>query len=429
MALVAVASVAIATLLANNGLQAELQRSARDRLQTTAMHLAELGADLHDSGSSMADTTAELAHIAAFEGLLVAVRDPEGGLISGSARLGSRAAASEPINARGGLVGTVSTAPADREAFEKADLALHRRLNRLHTAAGFLAGLLALGAALLISVPLTRPLRRLTEGAERMQRGELDVRVKPTGGVELEGLARALNELASTLELEERLRRDAAADLGHELRTPVTGLITRIEAAQDDMMADPAANLAAMHDEATRLARLTEDLARLTDAQRPGIMLEKKQLDLAEIAQRRADADERAFSEKELRLERDLQSAPVSGDAGRLEQLVENLLSNALRYSDPGGTVTLRTFCEGDESVLQVEDSGMGIAEDEIDHVFERFWRSEKSRARIHGGAGIGLAIVAELARGHGGVASVESRIGEGSTFSVRFPLRSGGTK
>lgn len=273
MALVAVVSVAIATLLANTGLQPVLRRSARDRLQTTATHLAELAADLHESGSSMSDATAELAHVAAFEGLLVAVRDPDGRLIAGSARLGSRRAASEPIEARGRTVGTVATAPSDRAAYEKVDNALHRRLNRLLVVAGVLAGLLALAAAWLISVPLTRPLWRLTDGAKKMQRGELEVRVKPTGGSEMEGLARALNELASTLALEEQLRRDAAADLGHELRTPVTGLITRIEAAQDDMMGDPAANLGAMHDEATRLVRLTEDLARLTDAQTPGILL------------------------------------------------------------------------------------------------------------------------------------------------------------
>lgn len=119
----------------------------------------------------------------------------------------------------------------------------------------------------------------------------------------------------------------------------------------------------------------------------------------------------------------------MEGDPDRLEQLVENLLSNALRYTDSGGLVTLRTFRDGDASVLQVEDTGMGIAEEEIGHVFERFWRSEKSRARIHGGAGIGLAIVAELARRHDGVVTVESSIGEGSTFSVRFPLGGGGTE
>ncbi len=427
MAAVAVFSVVLATSLANQGLESELRQSAKDRLHTTALHLAALAADLQASGSPSTAVTAELKHVAAFEGLLIAVHGADGRLVPGSAALGTRQGASAPIVVRGRPTGTVTTAPVDRAAFEKADQSLHRRLNRLHVLAGVLAGVLALGAALLLSIPLTRPLRRLTEGAHRMERGELDVRVAPTGGAELAGLARALNQLASTLELEEELRRDAAADLAHELRTPLTGLITRIEAAQDDVMADPAANLHAMHGEALRLARLTDDLAQLSDAQKPGMLLEKLRIDLAEIASQRADANGRIFSEKAIELVCELDPAPLDGDSGRLEQLLDNLLSNALRYTDAGGQVALRTFAEGGDSVLQVSDTGMGIAPDEIDHVFDRFWRSDKSRARIHGGAGIGLAIVFELVRAHGGRIDVQSALGDGATFTARFPAPENG--
>lgn len=427
MAAVAIVSVALATFLANHGLQSEIRRSAADRLHTTASHLSELAADLQASGVSSSMAAEELTHVAAFEGLLVAVQNVDGRLVSGSATLGGRNGASAAIVVQGRMTGTVTVAPTNRAAFEKADQSLHDRLNRQHVLAGVLAGVLALGAALFLSIPLTRPLRRLTEGAHRMERGELDVRVTPKGGVELESLARALNQLASTLELEEELRRDATADLAHELRTPVTGLITRIEAAQDDVMTDPAANLEAMRGEALRLARLTDDLAQLSDAQKPGLMLDKQRVDLAEIAAQRADAIERFFSENEIRFDRDLDAATIEGDSGRLEQMLDNLLSNALRYTDSGGQVALRTFVDNGESVLQVADTGMGIAPDEMDHVFDRFWRSDKSRARIHGGAGIGLAIVYELVRAHGGRIGVQSALGEGTTFTARFPTAHNG--
>lgn len=429
MAAVAVLSVVLSTMIANYGLRAELRTSSAERLQTTAQHLSSLAADMEASGASGAELTAELNHVAAFEKLLVAVRGVDGNLKPGSATLGGRTGATAPIVVNGRQAGTLTAAPADRAEFEAPDEALHHRLNRSHVLAGVLAGALALAAALLLSVPLTRPLRRLTIGAQKMEQGDLDARVTPSGGVELEGLARALNQLASTLELEEVLRRDATADLAHELRTPVTGLISRIEAAQDEVMDDRAANLAAMHSEASRLARLTDDLARLSDAQKPGLLIEHRRVDLADIAAQRAEANQEHFARDEVELDLDLLPAPVSGDAGRLEQLIDNLLSNAERYTDAGGHVTVRTFTDQEQSILQVTDTGIGIAPEEIDLVFDRFWRSEKSRARIHGGAGIGLAIVSELVRAHNGEITVESVLGSGTTFSVRFPNDTSGER
>lgn len=422
MAGVAVISVALATLLANYGLQSEIRRSSADRLNAAALHTAQLASDLRLSGTSPDAVFKELEHVAAIDGLLVAIETVDGRPASGSDDLGGRSGASADVVVEGRRVGTVTVAPADSASFEESDRELHERLNRLHVLAGVLAGVLALGVALLLSIPLTKPLRRITEGARMMERGDLDVRVTPGGGVEMESLARALNQLASTLALEEELRRDATADLAHELRTPVTGLVSRIEAAQDDVMADPEANLDAMHGEALRLARLTEDLAYLSDAQKPGLLLEKQRVDLAEIVASRADAMHRDFNEKEIELDCNVEPAPLNGDRGRIEQLIDNLLSNALRYTDHGGRVSIRTFTEHGESVVRVEDTGMGIAQDDLAHVFDRFWRSDKSRARIHGGAGIGLAIVQSLVRAHDGRIDVQSTLGEGATFTARFP-------
>ena len=256
-----------------------------------------------------------------------------------------------------------------------------------------------------------------------MQEGDLDARVEPSGGAEMEQLAHALNRLAATLEHEEVLRKEATADLAHELRTPLTGIISRIEAAQDGVLSDDSANLTAMHTEALRLKQLVADLGSLAEAQQPGLLLTRTPVDLRQLAQEAVEVRAPAFAERGLDLRADVSAAVVAGDPARMRQILDNLLSNAMRYTDRGGTVTVRTFSEAAHGVIQVIDTGIGMSPEELPHVFDRFWRSDKSRARSRGGAGIGLAIVRELVRAHDGRIDVNSHIGEGSTFTVRLPV------
>jgi two-component system sensor histidine kinase BaeS len=246
--------------------------------------------------------------------------------------------------------------------------------------------------------------------------------VELSGDSEMRAVGHALNRLAETLEHEEEIRKASVADLAHEVRTPVSALLSRIEAAQDGVLADEAANLEAMHAETLRLARLLDDLARLAEAERPGLLIEKRALDLAEVGRREAGALGPLFATKGLAFATELEPVAVRGDADRLGQVVSNLLSNALRYTAPGGRVDLRVRREDGWAVLEVVDTGVGIAPEDLKHVFTRFWRGEKSRSRATGGAGIGLAIVHELMRAHDGRIDVESRPGTGSTFRVSLP-------
>ncbi|MFP5362420.1 MAG: sensor histidine kinase [Thermoleophilia bacterium] len=217
----------------------------------------------------------------------------------------------------------------------------------------------------------------------------------------------------------------AAADVAHELRTPLGGIVARVEAAQDGVLETDRA-LAAIHDEALRLTRLAEDLARLADAQRPGLLLDKQHVDLAQIARRQASRYAGEFAAKEIAVALDLDAADVMGDGARLEQVVDNLLSNALRYTDRGGRVALRVRTGAEEVELEVSDTGIGIRVEDLPHVFERFWRGEKSRSRATGGAGIGLAIVRELVRAHDGRVDLDSTRGAGSSFRVWLPSGAG---
>lgn len=412
LAVVAVGAVVLATVLANVGLSRQLDATAERRLDDVAAHVAEVAAEVYarQGGWTRAART-ELGHLAAIDGLRVTV---------GGGAAADGAGRAVPVIVGGRTVGRLHVVPVDAEAFTAADRDLHRRLNRLHLIAGLLGGVLGIVAAFLLAGPLTRPLRRMTVGARRMEQGALDTRVEPGGGRELEQLGFALNRLAQTLQREETLRREATADLAHELRTPLTGILSRIEAAQDGVLADAEANLDAMHREAQRLSTLIDDLGRLADAQQFRLSAAAETVSLDALVTDRVAAW--AGKTAGVRVVTEVEQARVHGDRHRLEQVVENLLSNAVRYTDAGGVVTLRTGRGPDGVILEVRDTGVGISAAEIPHVFERFWRSDKSRTRASGGAGIGLAIVQELIRAHHGHVEVTSWPGEGSTFTVRLP-------
>lgn len=425
LALVAVAvfSVALATLLSSRGLERRLDQFARDRLQTAAAHSAGLAAGFYETDGRWTDAIGEqLTHLAEMNGYRLSVTDVSGRPLAGAKEL-PRPRAEARVVASGRRVGTVAVAPISGQVLTGEDRVLRARLDRLHMLAGGLALLLGLLVAAVFAPALARPLRRLTAAARQMESGHLDTRVTPRGAPELRDLGHALNRLAETLEQEERVRRDAAADVAHELRTPLAAIVSRIEAARDGVLPDEEANLGAMHTEALRLTRLVEDLGRLAEAQQPGLTLRKERIDLHQLVQERTD-EYRGFMEaKGIDLEQRLERAEAHGDRGRVIQIVDNLLSNALRYTDPGGTVTVELRQSDGEAVLDVTDTGIGITGEDLPYVFERFWRGERSRARSTGGAGIGLAIVRELVRAHDGRIDVQSRPGEGSRFHVVLPV------
>jgi two-component system sensor histidine kinase BaeS len=424
MGVVALLSVGIATVIVNRGADGRLEEFARDRLRASAMHGAELAAEFHrrDGGWSAA-VTAELEHIARAGEVELELRDRDGRRVPGSPRVPPGPdAESAPVEMDGRRVGRVLVAPK-RALLLPRDRELQDRLDRLHLVSGVLALGVGLLAAAILAASLARPLRRLTAYARRLELGRLGERAEVDGGgAEIDQLREALNHLSATLQREEELRRATVADVAHELRTPVSGILGRIEAAQDAVLSDERRNLEAMHAEARRLAKLIADLERLAHAERPGRTLEKRRIDLADLARVRARTFAERFAAAGIDFRREFDPAPVRGEPARLEQVIDNLLENALRYTDRGGSVELSVSRRGPHVVLEVADTGAGIEAEALPHVFERFWRADRSRSRTTGGAGVGLAIVRELVRAHDGRVVVESAPGEGSLFRVVLP-------
>lgn len=420
---VAVLTVGLATLLANRGLDPIVQDAARSRLQRSAEHMAEVAAAVYaDEGGWSQPARETLGHLAELDGLRVAVRAD--GARFGSDMRGAETASS-PVTVGDRTVGTVEVAQEGAGLLTPEELHVQHSLDRLH----LVAGAASVGAALLLAFflaeTLSRPLRRIRLAAESVGQGNLETRVDPVGDPEVQSVAHALNRLAETLEHEEEIRKQTVADLAHELRTPVNGLLARIEAAQDGVLTGPD-NLEAMHEEALRLTRLLDDLARLADAEQPGLLLEKHTVDLGEVARGAGESFAPRFADAEIGFQVQAQSVFVEGNTDRLEQVVSNLLSNALRYTEPGGSVALRVVRHGDDAILEVSDTGIGIPADELRHIFTRFWRGDPSRSRATGGTGIGLAIVRELVRAHDGRIDVDSMVDKGSRFRVALPAVDG---
>lgn len=418
LAVVAVSSVGISTVLANLGLRNRVEQAEQSRTASAAEHASEVAAELYArNGGWTSGTRSELSHAGSIGGYQLAVA-------ADGAKAPSVGVA-RAVTVDGREVGTIVLVPSPEGFLARENDSLTNRLDRLHLLAASLALLLGVLTAPLIASALTRPLRRIAVAAERLRGGELGVRVTESGPSEITAVGAALNELAASLEREETLRREAAADVAHEFRTPLSGVIARIEAAQDHVVDDDAENLAAMRLEARRLAELIDDLELLADAQRPGLTMNRSPLDLSALARERLDVRRNEFASKGVATSEDLApQAIVFADRARLTQVIDNLLTNALRYTD-AGEVRVDVRRSGDKVILAVADTGIGMDEHETAHVFERFWRADPSRSRGTGGTGIGLAIAKELTEAQNGAISVESSPDAGSTFTITLPAAS----
>lgn len=227
--------------------------------------------------------------------------------------------------------------------------------------------------------------------------------------------------MARNLRREDQLRRDMVADIAHELRTPVTILQGGTEELLDGIADPTPGKLTSLHDETLRLGRLVDDLATLAAAQAAALTLHKAPVDLGKLAADAARALAPQFTEAGLRLNLDTAPAVAVADEARLTQVATNLLTNAVKYTPSGGEVTVTTRAGAGSARLTVADTGPGIPAADLPHVFERFWRGTGAKARS--GAGIGLAVVAELAAAHGGTASAASPPGTGAVFTVTLPV------
>ncbi len=294
--------------------------------------------------------------------------------------------------------------------------------------------LLAVG--LLVALPLTavyfavrsfvrfvNPMSRIMTAADAVAEGDLSVRVSEVGPGEVARLAHSFNRMVAELERTDQLRRSLTADVAHELRTPIHIIQGNLEGILDGVYQATPEQIDLLLDETRKLARLVEDLRTLSLAEAGQLGLKLETVDLGELL---SDV-ETSFSGQAETAGIDLSVAPVAADlsiqadTGRLDQVLSNLVANALRHTLRGGKITLSACEEEGEAVIRVADTGSGIPPEDLPNIFDRFWRGDHL---AHGSTGLGLAIARQLVQSHGGAIAVESRVGEGSTFTIRLPRK-----
>lgn len=311
------------------------------------------------------------------------------------------------------------------------------RVNRAVWLAGLAGAVAALILGFIVFRGVTAPLGRLTRAAHSVAAGDLSQRVSVRTGDEIAELGEAFNSMAANLERGEQLRRQMTADIAHELRTPLSVIQGNLEAILDGVYAPDAEHIQPALDQAQLLTRLVEDLRTLALAEAGQLSLSIQPTEAKELARRVVASFEAKASAKQVTLSLDTPDSPlyVRADGQRIAQVLTNLIGNALRYTPEGGQVQVRLQVQDRATVLAVHDTGSGIAPEDLPHVFDRFYRADKSRTREGvardgasrdpqgaSGSGLGLAIARSIVEAHGGRIWAESEAGQGTTVAFTLP-------
>ncbi|WP_328603876.1 HAMP domain-containing histidine kinase [Amycolatopsis sp. NBC_00345] len=300
-------------------------------------------------------------------------------------------------------------------------LSSENRVRLAEVAGGIL--LLTIVVTGLASIRLIRPLHALTGAAQRMKAGETGARVRVKGKDEIARLAVAFNDMSEARERLEVARKAMVSDVAHELRTPLSNIRGWLEATQDGISRLDDELVASLLEEALHLQHIVDDLQDLALADAGSLRVHPEPIDANVLLAQLAAAHAPRADAAGVQLTVPLMTEPeLTADPVRLRQSLDNLVSNAVRHTPSGGTVTVTGRRDGDDVVFEVADTGVGIAPEDLPHVFDRFWRADRSRTRGSGGSGLGLAIVRNLAEAHGGTVAVTSTPDHGSTFTLRFP-------
>jgi signal transduction histidine kinase len=282
---------------------------------------------------------------------------------------------------------------------------------------------LAIVISLFVAKRITAPLIQMKSVAERIAKGELTSRTIINGKDELADLGRSLNDLAEQLMRQEQLRKTMTADVAHELRTPLTSLKSHMEAMIDGLWEPTPVRLESCYEEIERLRFLVGDLEQLTEVEAPNFKLTFKEENIHAVVHHHIESSQAAFEKKGVQLiVQDQGIVYAQIDRLRFGQIMVNLLSNALKFTPKGGKVTVTVTEQGHVVHIAVADSGIGIDEKELSFVFERFYRTDKSRDRKSGGSGIGLTIVKKLVEAHGGTINIHSQTGKGTEVVFILP-------
>jgi signal transduction histidine kinase len=329
-----------------------------------------------------------------------------------------------PLRVDDQTAGWLLLAPFPRQWIPNSPEALFlRNVNRATLLSALVATALALTLGSLLAYTLTRSLRELTEATVQIARGKFGMQVKIRSNDELGELAASFNKMSLDLARAIQARRQMTADIAHDLRTPLSVISGYAEALHDGKLRGTPEIYGILYQETQHLSRLVEDLRLLSLADAGELSLNLQPVNPRSLLERLASRHAMAAQQKEVtvRLEVEPDLPAVRMDAERMTQVFDNLITNAFRYTPQGGEIVLRARVVGKSLQMQVSDNGTGIAPEDLPHIFDRFYRGDKSRHQ-NGESGLGLAIAKSIVEAHGGSIMVDSAPGKGTTMTIVLP-------
>lgn len=327
------------------------------------------------------------------------------------------------LKRNGQVIGKVSITYYGPFFYSESDFELLHALNLILFIIGSLSLLSSIVAGFYLAKRISKPIIKTAHIASKIADGNYNIRFEgKTKTKELYELVNAVNNMAESLNRQESLRKQLTSDVAHELRTPLTVVSSHLEAMMEGLWEPTPERLKSCYEEIGRLSGLISDMERLAQIESDNLKLSKSPVDLLELAHTVADYFEIESSRKSLSVEVQGNPSIVNADRDRLSQVIINLLSNAIKYTPENGHIHIFVKDTAENGILTVEDNGIGIPEDELPLIFERFYRTDKSRNRKTGGAGIGLTITKAIVNAHGGKIEVTSSVNKGSCFTITLP-------
>lgn len=303
------------------------------------------------------------------------------------------------------------------------ELAFINTLNGILVGVGIISLLLALLLGTMMARRLSDPISKVITAAEAISRGNYSERISEGSDTkEISALTSTINDLAGNLERQDILRKRLSADVAHELRTPLATLQSHLEAMIDGIWEADEDRLKSCHEEILRINKMVGELEKVARYESESLVLDKTCFDISELIRQIIKNFETEFINKGVTLGFTGREMPVVADRDKLSQVLINLISNGLKYTEKGGTVEISVRDLGTFVGIEVRDTGAGIPSEDLPFIFERFYRADKSRNRLTGGSGIGLAIVKAIVEAHKGFVEVHSELNKGTRFIVSLP-------
>jgi len=328
-----------------------------------------------------------------------------------------------PIMINNIKIGTLTTGFVGPYYFTDEELIFIEALNTIFIIIGICSLIIAFGLGIFMSLRISNPLKKIAKKALLLSEGKYKERLSDVSNTkEIEILIETINKLSDALESKEKLRKQLTQDVAHELRTPLTSVQGHMEAMIDGIWPMNKERLSSCYDEIIRIKRLIGSIDDLSSVENDNVLLYKEEFDISKLIIRLLNNYENEFFTKNIRVVYNEKTVILNADQDKMSQVFNNLISNTLKYSGDGCEISIIISNCKKMITIRIKDSGIGIDEADLPHIFERFYRVDKSRSHQTGGVGIGLTITKTIIEAHNGTITVNSKIGEGTEFIITLP-------